>query len=194
MPPRRWTRGENSRALVVPGQLFASYDWGQTIDPILPALTDHPVVTRSIVPYADLRSVELQWAVDDLVSQGRALPGQLPSLLDLMGVGDVLLAADGDRTRSGEVGPLEAQEALRGQGLTLRPAGPAVGVAPAAGRIAGARRLPALQRARSATGGIVRTVPRAGETVVDGAPPGSSASRPSGGSRPGGPPTPTAPT
>ena len=32
--------------------------------PILPALTTHPVATRWIVPFADLRSADLQWAVD----------------------------------------------------------------------------------------------------------------------------------
>ena len=30
------------RAMVLPGQLFAFYDWGGTYDPILPALTDRP--------------------------------------------------------------------------------------------------------------------------------------------------------
>ncbi len=136
--PARWhaaareveRSGPGSRALVVPGQLFAAYDWGETIDAILPALTDHPVATRSIVPYADLRSVELQWAVDDLVSQERAVPGQLPPLLDLMGVRDVLLAADGDRTRSGELGAGEAARVLRGQGLRFAPIGPTASGSP----------------------------------------------------------------
>ena len=36
----------NSRAMVLPGQLFAFYRWGGTIDPILPALTDRPVAIR----------------------------------------------------------------------------------------------------------------------------------------------------
>ena len=53
--------------MVLPGQLFAFYDWGGTYDPILPALTDRPVAVRSIVPYADLRAVDLQWTTDALV-------------------------------------------------------------------------------------------------------------------------------
>ena len=77
------------RAMVLPGQLFAFYDWGGTYDPILPALTDRPVATRFIVPFADLRAVDLQWTTDALVSQQRAVPGQLRPLLDLMGVGAV---------------------------------------------------------------------------------------------------------
>ena len=60
------------RAMVLPGQLFAFYDWGGTYDPILPALTDRPVATRFIVPFADLRAVDLQWTTDALVSQQRA--------------------------------------------------------------------------------------------------------------------------
>ena len=30
----------NSRAMVLPGDLFSFYDWGGTVDPILPALTE----------------------------------------------------------------------------------------------------------------------------------------------------------
>ena len=84
---RTLPRGQ--RAMVLPGQLFAFYDWGGTYDPILPALTDRPVATRFIVPFADLRAVDLQWTTDALVSQQRAVPGQLRPLLDLMGVGAV---------------------------------------------------------------------------------------------------------
>lgn len=171
-------RGANSRALVLPGQLFAAYDWGETIDPILPALTDHPVATRSIVPYADLRSVDVQWAVDDLVSQERAVPGQLAPLLDLMGVGDVLLAADGDRSRSGELGAADAAAVLAGQGLAFAPVrgGAAPGasgdatrrVVPAPRRLAAPVTLPALAATRTRTGGIVRVLPRGPLTVADG--------------------------
>ena len=85
-------RPDGSRALVVPGQRFAYYRWGGTIDAILPALTRHPVATRWIVPFADLRSTELQWAIDELIGAGAPRPGQLAPLLDLMGVGDLVVA------------------------------------------------------------------------------------------------------
>ena len=102
----------NTRALMLPGQLFASYRWGQTIDAILPVLTEHPVANRYIVPFSDLRATELQWAVDALVNQERLVPGQLAPLLDLLGVGQVVVATDGDRTRGGELGPAEVARAL----------------------------------------------------------------------------------
>ncbi|MCW2998323.1 MAG: hypothetical protein JWN65_1872, partial [Solirubrobacterales bacterium] len=176
--PQRWRalaatldrRPDDERALVLPGQLFSAYDWGQTIDAVLPSLTDHPVATRNIVPYADRRAVELQWAVDDLVSQERLVAGQLPSLLDLLGVGDVVVAADGDRTRSGELGPLETADALASQS-DLR-GGAVFGgrrtARPAAGRIAAARQVPLLRDVRVRTEGIVRLLPRGPLTVTDG--------------------------
>ena len=40
----------NTRAVVIPGQLFAYYDWGGTIDPILPALAKRPVAVRTSCP------------------------------------------------------------------------------------------------------------------------------------------------
>jgi hypothetical protein len=102
----------NTRALVLPGQLFASYRWGQTIDAVLPVLTEHPVATRYIVPFSDLRATELHWQVDALVNQERLVPGQLAPLLDLLGVGQVVVATDGDRSRGGELGPAEVARAL----------------------------------------------------------------------------------
>ena len=43
-----------------------------------PALTDRPVAVRSIVPYADLRAVDLQWTTDALVEPAprRARPAR----------------------------------------------------------------------------------------------------------------------
>ncbi|HWI70593.1 MAG TPA: alpha-(1-_3)-arabinofuranosyltransferase family protein, partial [Baekduia sp.] len=163
-------RPDSSRAMILPGQLFASYRWGGTVDAVLPALTDHPVTTRWIVPFADLRSTELQFTVDGLVNQEKLRPGQLAPLLDLMGVGDVLVAADGDRSRSGELPSADAARELASQLPRGGQAyGPRVGAAPAAGRIAPTVSVPALRRVEVPTGGLVRILPRDPLTVVDGA-------------------------
>ena len=156
------------RAMVLPGQLFAFYDWGGTYDPILPALTDRPVATRFIVPFADLRAVDLQWTTDALVSQQRALPGQLRPLLDLMGVGAVVQGADDDRARSGAVPASSAASALRALGAPARAFGPPRTVPGAAGTLEPAARLPQVRRWSVPTGGMVRVLPRDGATVVDG--------------------------
>lgn len=162
-------RPDDSRALVLPGSLFAYYDWGGTIDPILPALTDHPVATRWIVPYSDLRSTDLYWTVDGLVTQQRLKPGQLRPLLDLMGVGDVVIAADGDRSRSGEAPAGDVARELAAAGLRGGKAyGPTVVARPGAGSSHGPLRVPQLRRVSLPTGGLVRVLPRSPLTVVDG--------------------------
>ena len=100
------------RAVVLPGQLYAYYDWGGTIDPILPVLADNPVATRNAVGYADLHATDLLWTVDALVQQRRAVPGQLEPLLDLLGARTVLAGADDDRTRSGAAPAADAADVL----------------------------------------------------------------------------------
>jgi hypothetical protein len=161
LPPGR-------RAMVLPGQLFAFYDWGGTYDPILPALTDRPVATRFIVPFADLRAVDLQWTTDALVSQQRALPGQLRPLLDLMGVGAVVQGTDDDRSRSGAVPSSSAARVLRALGPPARGYGRPRTVPGAAGTLEPAARLAQVRRWSVPTGGTVRVLPRDGATVVDG--------------------------
>jgi arabinofuranan 3-O-arabinosyltransferase len=162
------TLPQGQRAMVLPGQLFAFYDWGGTYDPILPALTDRPVATRFIVPFADLRAVDLQWTADALVSQQRAVPGQLRPLLDLMGVGAVVQGADDDRSRSGAVPASSAAGVLRALGPPARAYGPLRTVQGAAGTIEPSARLPQVRRWSVPTGGMVRVLPRDGATVVDG--------------------------
>jgi arabinofuranan 3-O-arabinosyltransferase len=164
LPPGR-------RAMVLPGQLFAFYDWGGTYDPILPALTDRPVASRFIVPFADLRAVDLQWTTDALVSQQRAVPGQLRPLLDLMGVGAVVQGADDDRARSGAVPASSAARVLSALGPPARGYGPPRTVPGAAGTLEPAARLPQVRRWSVPTGGMVRVLPRDGATVVDGSAP-----------------------
>jgi hypothetical protein len=169
-------RSDASRALVEPGQLFAFQRWGGTIDNVLPALTDHPVATRYIVPFSDLRSTDLQWDVDDLIGQERALPGQLRQLLDLMAVGDVVVSSDNDRRRGGGQNVIETNAVLA---PVLDTPGKDYGtprrVAPAAGRIAAPQSVPQLRDTPIGTQGIVRVLPRGPATIVDGSAAGVAA-------------------
>src|SRR4051794_37158467 len=162
------------RAMVLPGQLFAFYDWGGTYDPILPALTDRPVAVRSIVPYADPRAVDLQWTTDALVSQRRAVPGQLRPLLDLMGVGAVVQGSDDDRSRSGAAPAAAAAPILDALGTPAATYGPVRTLPGATGTLEPAALLPQVRRFRVPTGGVVRVVPRGGAPGVDGSAPGGA--------------------
>jgi hypothetical protein len=107
----------DERALVLPGQLYAFYDWGGTVDPILPALTDRPVAVRSATPYGDLHGTDLLWTTDALVQQERALPGQLRPLVRLLSAGAVVTGTDDDFHRSGATDPVAAAQTLAAQGF-----------------------------------------------------------------------------
>ncbi len=164
-------RPASSRAMEVPGQLFAFATWGGTIDPVLPALTDHPATTRWVVPFSDRRATELQWTVDGLITQERLKPGQLPPLLDLLGVGDLVVAADGDRSRSGQAPVADVIRELRSQHVLTagtRRYGPTVLGASGAGQLTGGLRVPEITRSEVRTGGIVRVLPQARPVIVDG--------------------------
>jgi hypothetical protein len=159
----------NTRAVVLPAQLFATYDWASTVDPILPALTDRPVAVRSALAYADRRSVDLLWTLDGLVQQERTIEGQLPPLLALLGAGAVVTGSDDHRSRSGAIVPSGADVQLADLGPPDRTYGPDRDAPPEAGTL-GERR-PVAQVARrdlAAPPGIVRVLPEGPATLVDG--------------------------
>jgi hypothetical protein len=156
---------EGQRAMVLPGQLFAFYEWGGTWDPILPTLADRPVAERWVVPFSDLRAVDLMWSMDSLVQQERLLPPQLPPLLDLAGAGMLVTPADRDRSRSGAIGPVEAADVLGREGTAF---GPPRRERASAGRVRGGSDEPRVRARRVETGGMVRLLPRDGAQIVDG--------------------------
>ena len=150
-----------------PRPALRDYDWGGTVDPILPALADRPVAVRYAVPYADLRAVDLLWTVDGLVSSERALPGQLGPLLDLLGAATVVAGADDDRAAAAPR-PRPTPDVLDQLGAPDERWGPVRLERRAAGRSAPRR---AAARARLGPAGRAAGRARradAGATVVDG--------------------------
>jgi len=87
-------RGDETRVLEIPGSDFASYRWGNTVDPVLPGLMDRPYVARELIPYGTPPSAQLVNALDlELQEQTMTTTG-LAAIARLMGVGDVLLRND----------------------------------------------------------------------------------------------------
>jgi arabinofuranan 3-O-arabinosyltransferase len=163
------TVGEDGRAVVLPGQLYAAYDWGGTVDAVLPALAERPVAVRYAVPYADLRAVDLLWTVDGLVQQRRALPGQLGPLLDLLSARSVVAGADDDRAASGSATAADAADVLDQLGAPDERWGPVRREPRAAGTLGAARPLPRVRAwDRAGARPMVRLEADAGATVVDG--------------------------
>ena len=88
------SRDDGTRVLEIPGSDFASYRWGNTVDPITPGLIDRPYVARELIPYGTPPSAQLLNALD-LRLQEQTMPREgLAAVARLMGVGDVVLRND----------------------------------------------------------------------------------------------------
>jgi len=56
--------GDSTRVLEVPGSSFATYRWGNAVEPVTPALIDRPYLAREVLPYGTPPSVDLVDAFD----------------------------------------------------------------------------------------------------------------------------------
>ncbi|HSS09924.1 MAG TPA: alpha-(1-_3)-arabinofuranosyltransferase family protein, partial [Acidimicrobiales bacterium] len=88
------TPGYATRVLELPGADFSHYRWGATLDPVTPALTDRPFVSREVQPYGTEGSVDLVRGIDRRLQEGVLEPDALAALARKMGVGDILLRSD----------------------------------------------------------------------------------------------------
>ncbi len=83
-----------TRVLAIPGQNFAYYRYGNTSDPLYPALLTRPFVTREQQVLGSLPSLDLLYALDSPMQQGTLDPDTIAPLARLMSVGDVLVQGD----------------------------------------------------------------------------------------------------
>ena len=159
----------NSRAIVLPGQVFAFYKWGGTVDAILPRLTNRPVAVRYETPYSDLHADDLLLTIDSLVQQARLYAGQLKPLLGLIGARSVIQGTDDDTTRSGAVDPSVAALGLSTQGLgSPRNYGSVAPVPAATGNIDPTQRLAQVRQFALPPGRGIVHLDQGAPTVLDG--------------------------
>jgi hypothetical protein len=104
--------GDQTRILEVPGADFASYTWGNTVDPITPGLTDRPYVARELIPYGTAGSADLLNAIDRRMQEGVADPAGLAALWRRMGIGSVVARNDIQYARYNLVPPRELARVL----------------------------------------------------------------------------------
>ncbi len=78
----------------MPGSDFASYRWGNTVDPITPGLTDRPYVARELIPYGTPETNDLLNALDGRIQEGLIDPDAIAPIARLMSAGDILLRSD----------------------------------------------------------------------------------------------------
>jgi arabinofuranan 3-O-arabinosyltransferase len=109
-----------TRVLELPGSDFASYVWGNTVDPITPGLMDRPYVARELIPWGGPAPQDLLNAVDERIQQGTFEPGGFTALARRMGVGAVDIRYDLQFKRYNTVRPLDLQRDFEAvPGLTL---------------------------------------------------------------------------
>ncbi|CAN5217814.1 hypothetical protein BH20ACT3_BH20ACT3_14760 [soil metagenome] len=95
--PDRWLeaaaaldqRDDGTRVLEVPGSDFASYRWGNTVDPVLPGLMDRPYVARELIPYGSPPSADLLNAFDRQLQELTLDSAAVAPIARYMGVGDI---------------------------------------------------------------------------------------------------------
>ncbi|MGD9797911.1 MAG: alpha-(1-_3)-arabinofuranosyltransferase family protein, partial [Acidimicrobiia bacterium] len=91
---RAGTAASSTRVLELPGSDFATYRWGNTVDPVTPGLIDRPVVARELIPFGSEPSADLLIALDRRLQEGVLDPASVVPVARLMGVGDLLVRSD----------------------------------------------------------------------------------------------------
>ena len=108
------------RVWEVPGSDFASYRWGNTVDPITPGLIDRGYVARELVPFGSAQSAALLTAVDRRLQEQTLEPESLAPVARLMGADEIAHRADLTFERFRTPRPVETAALLeRAPGLTL---------------------------------------------------------------------------
>jgi arabinofuranan 3-O-arabinosyltransferase len=166
--------GQNRRTMILPGELFGNYRWGNTWDSVAPALGRAPVIIRQATQYADPRAAQLLDEVDDTVQQARLVPGELAPLLRVMGVGQVLVPTDALDDQSGGLDPVGVSQELAAQPGFAHPQatyGKVRGFIPSVGRDGPELQTAQLRRyAVSGGPGIVHVDSAGPATIAEGGP------------------------
>ena len=100
--PTYWTdaaafldRGDpDYRVAEVPGVDFATYRWGNTVDPITPGLMDRDYVARELIPYGTPASADMLNDWDLPLQDGTVDPATIAPIARLLGVGQIVHRAD----------------------------------------------------------------------------------------------------
>ncbi len=101
-----------TRVLEEPGADFASYRWGNTVDPITPGMMDRPYVARELIPYGSPPSASLLNSLDRRIQEGVLDPAGLVDVLRRAGIGEVVLRNDIQWERYNLVRPRELEAVL----------------------------------------------------------------------------------
>ncbi len=114
---------QSYRLLMFPGQPFAYYQWGVTLDDINQSMIKRPTLLRTLVPYGSPYGANLTAALDGAIQQGTMEPNTLVPVAKYLGAGDVLVRHDLDWARWDTPRPAVVIDMVGRQGLVPGPGG-----------------------------------------------------------------------
>jgi arabinofuranan 3-O-arabinosyltransferase len=85
---------DGTRVLELPGSDFASYRWGNTVDPVTPGLTGRGYASRELFQYGSAQSAALLDALDHRLHEGTIDPRAIAPIARVMGAGQVVARND----------------------------------------------------------------------------------------------------
>ncbi|MGZ4729020.1 MAG: alpha-(1-_3)-arabinofuranosyltransferase domain-containing protein, partial [Acidimicrobiales bacterium] len=88
------TKNTDTRVLEVPGSDFASYRWGNTVDPVTPGLMTRGYAARELFQYGSPQSAALLDALDHRIQEGTIDPASIAPMSRVMGAGDLVDRSD----------------------------------------------------------------------------------------------------
>jgi len=87
-------QSDSTRVLELPGSDFASYRWGNTVDPITPGLMTRGYVARELFQYGSAQSAALLDALDRRLQEGTIDPRAIAPIARVMAAGDIVSRND----------------------------------------------------------------------------------------------------
>jgi len=84
----------DTRVWELPGIDFASYRWGNTVDPITPGLMDREFVARELIPYGTPPAANMVNEMDLPFQSATVDPDSIAPLARFIGAGELLFRAD----------------------------------------------------------------------------------------------------
>jgi len=90
-----------TRVFAIPGNDFAAYRWGDTVDTPQPALLDRDFVTREQQIMGSIATADTLYATDGPIQDGTANMNALAPMSRLMGAGDLMVEYDQQYERYG---------------------------------------------------------------------------------------------
>jgi arabinofuranan 3-O-arabinosyltransferase len=106
-------RDDGTRVLELPGADFASYRWGNTVDPLTPGLMTRPYAARELFQWGSPPSADVLIALDHRLHENSMEADALAPMSRLLGGGDVVLRNDLEYERYRVARPREMWSLVR---------------------------------------------------------------------------------